>query len=261
MSRVRAVVIMLGIVTASCRDAVAPRRPLAVTLHVDTAMAPVITDSPNGPQIECTVKLAATAIGDGSARWQDGVAYWYTGLDRTNPSDSTRISSTDLVTTFGGRAVISGGETEHTTWYFVGYAPFELTIAFGFRAEDGTLGEARTRYRCGPDPATAVAPSITSLGLVNATGALRAGDTVSVSYREASSSGVWMTIVATAGAFSSRQTVGEHLATSVDRTIKFVVPENMSAGAPLRITVQAYDAALNTRATSLETQLVPAAQP
>jgi hypothetical protein len=64
-----------------------------------------------------------------------------------------------------------------------------------------------------------------------------------------------MTIVATAGAFASRQTLGEHLATSVERTVKFVVPDRLSAGAPLTITVQAYDAALKTRAMSVQTQL------
>jgi hypothetical protein len=256
VSRISAAVITLAcVVAASCRDGTAPHRPLAVTLTVDTAAEPVISDTPNGPQIVCSLRLAATATGDGSARWEDGVAYWYTGPERTTPVDSTRISSTDLVATFSGQGEIAANETEHTSWYFVGQVPFELAIEFAYRSSDGTRGTARTRYRCGPDPATAVTPSITSVTFSNPTGALHAGDTVSVSYREASSSGVWMTIIATAGAFASRQTVGEHLASSVDRTVKFVVPAGLRAGSPLTITVQAYDAALNTRAMSVQTQL------
>jgi hypothetical protein len=90
---------------------------------------------------------------------------------------------------------------------------------------------------------------------------LTPGDTVSVSYQEASGSGVWMTIIAAAGAFAARQVIGEGLATSVDRTVTFVVPSGVSAAAPLTITVQAYDAALNTRATSVVAKFDLAAQP
>lgn len=221
----------------------------------------MFTDTPNGPQIVCRVQLTATATGDGSARWQNGATYWYTGASRTTATDTTLIAANDVAATFGGQDTISGGETRHASWYFVGYVPFDLSIGFGYQTDDGTTGRAETRYRCGPDPATAVAPVISKVTYTSSAAALMPGDTVSVSYQVASSSGVWMTIVAAGGAFTARQVVGEHLVTNVTRTVKFVVPQQLDPGVPLTITVQTYDAALDTRATSLETQLAFAGLP
>lgn len=251
----------LALVGASCDSATAPRDDVVVVLRVDSAATPVITDTPNGPQIVCAVALSAIASGRGSAEWQNGAAYWYTGHQRTTPVDSTAIASSDIAATFGGDEDIAAGETRHATWYFVSQAPFELSVGFGYETPEGTTATARARYRCGPDPASAVPPVITRVTPSSPGGRLQPGDTVSVSYQETSSSGVWMTIVATSGAFTSRRTAGEHLATNVDRTLKFVVPSNVTPGIPLTITVQAYDAALQTRATSLDTQLVFASQP
>lgn len=263
MSKVRVLVCVVtcAVAAASCGDVTAPPRPFVITLRVDSAAAPVIVDTPNGPQIVCNVRLVASASGNGTAQWQGGTSYWYTGAQRTTAVDSTAIASNDISATFGGDGAIAGGETRRASWYFVSAAPFDLSIDFAYRTAGGSSGTARTRLRCGPDPATAVPPAITSVTLSRTSGELRAGDTVSVSYRETSSSGVWVTYVAASGAFAARQVVGEHLATSVDRTVQFVVPPQSSLGVPLTITVQAYDAALGTRATSLPTQLVLAAQP
>jgi hypothetical protein len=263
LSKVRVIAgVVCGVAVASCGEAIAPTaNDLVVKLGVDSAEPPVISETPDGPQIVCTVRLAAEATGHGHASWQNGTAYWYTGSERVTPVDSTPIAANDLVTTFGGNHGIAAGETQHATWYFVSHAPFDLSLAFSYQVEGGSTIPARTRYRCGPDPATAVAPSVTRVMLSSSKSSLTPGDTVSVSYQEASGSGVWMTIIAAAGAFAARQVIGEGLATSVDRTVTFVVPSGVSAAAPLTITVQAYDAALNTRATSVVAKFDLAAQP
>jgi hypothetical protein len=245
--------------TVSCSDALAPTTDLIVAIGIDSVAAPVITDTPNGPQIVCTVRFAATARGTGTATWRDAAAYWYTGAERTTPTDTTSIRSADLAATFAGHESISAGETQHATWYFVGAAPFDLAMDFAYARANGSTESARTRYRCGPDPATAVAPVVTRITVPSPTGELAAGDTVSVSYQETSSSGVWMTIIAASGAFTSAQRTGEGFATSVDRTVKFVVPAHPNTGVPLTITVQAYDAALQTRARTVVTELQVAA--
>jgi len=261
VSRTRAALGIAAITaaTVSCSDALAPSNDLVVTIAIDSVAAPVLTESSNGPQIVCTVRFTATARGRGTATWRDAAAYWYTGAERTTPTDTTSIRSADLAATFAGHENISAGETQHATWYFVSAAPFDLSMDFAYERTNGATASARTRYRCGPDPATAVAPVVTGITLPSMTGELVAGDTVSVSYQETSSSGVWMTIIAASGAFTSAQRTGEGLATSVDRTVKFVVPAQPNPGVPLTITVQAYDAALQTRARTVVTELQAAA--
>ena len=239
-----------------CRDATAPNdNVLDVAVALDGAPIQSITDTPQGPQISCDVNLIMTAHGKGTAGWTGAKALWFVGRNRTTPIDSTFNSSSDVEDGFGGAGGINAGETLRTTWTFHDAVPFEVTFSFSYRTDKGSIGAATTHFRCGPDPATAVMPNVAAITVPSPTSGLKAGDTVSVSYQETSSSGVWMSDVQITGAFLAEQWVGEHLTTNVDRTVKFVVPVGMTPGVPLVVWVRAYDAALEGTERSLQTQL------
>lgn len=249
--------IVLAFAVASCGgDSTAPKSGVVVTLTADSpAPDPVITDTPNGPQITCNINLTATATGKGVAAWGGATTYWYIGPDRSTAVDTSTNGSDEVVQGFLGRGGISAGETLHTTWYFYNGAPFEVSIGFGYTTDNGKTDIAWTHFRCGPDAATAVTPTVTQVSLTATTGAIKPGDTLSVSYSETSSSGVWSSIIDASGAFLSTHIIGEHLATTVNRTVQIVVPGQLNSGVPLTISVRAYDAALVGRFKSLETQL------
>jgi len=249
-------VFALLLVALGCRDGTAPNdNTLDVTLALDGAPIQSITDTPDGPKISCDVNLIATARGKGTAAWTGAKALWYIGRNRATAVDSTFNSSGDVEDGFGGSGGIDAGETLRTTWTFHDAVPFEVSFSFSYETDKGGLGAATTRFRCGPDPATAVTPSVASITVPTPTSGLKVGDTVSVSYHETSSSGVWVSDVQITGAFLAEQWVGEHLTTNVDRTVKFVIPSGMTPDLPLVVWVRAYDAALDGAERSLQTQL------
>jgi hypothetical protein len=239
--------------SASCREPIAPKN-VVVTLSVDGPPTPVITDTPDGPRITCSVQLTATAEGQGSAAWGGLKADWYVGADRSKPVGTTTNAPNEVIGSFGA-ASIHSGEKLHATWNFWYGAPFEAALGVDYTTSDGNAGTAATRVQCGPGPEGAVTPTITQITLPSTSGELAIGDTVSVSYQETSSSGVWMSDIAVTGGFMAEQKLGEHLATNVNRTVKFVVPSYVHVGIPLTISILAYDAALRRRARSLETRL------
>lgn len=246
--------------TISCGgDSTSPDKthqdPLVVTLAATAAGGPIMSDSPNGPIITCNINLTATATGTGHATWGDATATWYVGKDRTNNSVGTTTNASDeVVEGFSGASGIRGGASQQATWYFYDYEPFTISIAFSYNTDDGRTGLATARFTCGPDPATAVRPTITLLSLPSTTGPLKTGDTVSVHYQAASSSGIWVSIVQAGGAFVAHQIVGERLAPSVDHTVNFVVPAT-NPGVPLTLSLIVADAALEGATQTLATQL------
>jgi hypothetical protein len=254
ISRSKAVAVALAVAVVGCRDTTAPDKPLVVTLTLDAPPTPIISDTPNGPQIECIFDVTATATGNGTATWLDSRTLWYIGPDRSTAVDSTGNPQSEVQGAFGG-ATIAGGETQHTRWHLYAGAPFEASLGFGYQVTGGQTSLASTRITCGPTPQGAVVPTITQLSVPNMTGEVRVGDTLSVSYQETGSSGVWVTVVDVTGAFKSEQVIGEHLATSVNRVARFVVPNGATPGIPITISVRAFDAALIGSSRSLETQL------
>ena len=245
---------------ASCRDGTtAPDKPLVVTLTVDAPPSPVITDTPSGPQIECVFGLTAKATGSGTATWQDARTLWYIGPDRTTAIDTTSNPASEVQGALGS-STIAGGQTQHTTWHLYAGAPFEASLSFGYvlpqaLGAGGQESVASTKITCGPAAQGAVIPTITQVNVSSPSSALAIGDTITVSYQESGSSGIWMSVINASGAFLGQQVIGEHLATGVNRTARFVVPNGVSSGIPLTISVQAFNAALNRSAKSVETQL------
>ena len=244
------------VAVAGCHDTTSPvNTPFTVTVSVVSQSAPQITDTPNGPVITCEVTFKAEAHGTGSATWSNATELWYAGPDRSTSIATTSTPASLIQSAYGG-AQIAGGESRQSTWDFHYSAPFEASFVFAYTLPDGkSTSTASARFACGPTPAGAVVPVITHITLPSTTGELKLGDTVAVSYGATGSSGIWATIVDATGAFISEQVIGEHLATGVERTAKFVVTSGNHPGVPLTISVRAFNAALVGTAKSLETQL------
>ena len=247
---------VLLLASGSCKDSTAPDKALVIDLTVDGTPYYSVNDQPNGPpKILCTVNLTATARGKGTAGWSGAKALWFLGKNRTTAVDSTVNTAADIQDSFGGTGGITAGQTLHSSWYFYDFAPFEVTFSFSYTTDKGVYGTTSTHFLCGPSPAGAVVPTVTKITVPGTTGTLKPGDTVSVSYQEGSSSGVWMTDVQVTGAFIAEKYVGEHLATNVNGTVKFVAPQQIVPGIPVVAWVRPYDVALEGSQTSLQSQL------
>jgi hypothetical protein len=246
----------LLLASGSCKDSTAPDKALTIDLTVDGTPYYSVSDQPNGPpKILCTVNLTATARGNGTAGWSGAKALWFLGKNRTTPVDSTVNTVADIQDSFGGTGGISAGQTLHSSWYFYDFAPFEVTFSFSYTTDKGVYGTTSTHFLCGPSPAGAVIPTVSQITVPGTSGTLKPGDTVSVSYQEGSSSGVWMTDIQVTGAFIAEKYVGEHLATSVNGTVKFVAPQQIVPGIPVVAWVRPYDVALEGSQSSLTSQL------
>lgn len=230
------------------------REPLVVALRVDSPPTPVIGDVPSGPRIQCSFGLTAVATGYGSAQWEDGKTFWFAGVNRATPIDSTSDSAGEIQAAFGA-SEIKAGETEHAQWTLTGGAPFEATLTFRYAVGNATPATASAHISCGPSGQGSVAPVITQLSTTPAAGELSVGDTISVSYQETGATGVWETVIDVTGPFTAEKLVGEHLAASVNRTVTFVVPPKSRLAVPITIVLHAMDAALQESQKSLVTQL------
>ena len=248
--------VALVVAVAGCRDTAAPDKAFTVTASIDAPPQGIFGDTPNGPIITCSVPITLQAQGTGGARgtWTGATEFWFYGLDRTNVTATTTNPASDLQQAFGA-STIAAGETKHAIWTFHFGAPFEATMRFEYTLPDGqTTGNTSVHFTCGPSVQASVAPTVTAVSTPSTTGELEVGDTVSVSLAETGSSGIWETIVDASGAFISEQRFGEHMVSSVNRTVSFIVPATVNPGVPLTLTVRALNAALVSGFKSLETQ-------
>src|SRR6476659_10245554 len=78
---------------AACGDSTAPEKTLSVAITVNQAPAARFETDPSGQQIiVCDLDLIARATGTGKAVWEDAVARFYFGKDRSAAVDSIPIS-------------------------------------------------------------------------------------------------------------------------------------------------------------------------
>lgn len=245
----------LGIGLLGCSDSTAPDNSFVVTVTVDTPPTGNISLTPNGePQINCTFFLTAQAKGKGKAVWQGATAIWFMGSNRSVAVDTTSNTAAVVHSAFGADS-IGGGSALHSEWTMSAGAPFEATLSFAYTAPNGQTSATSTHLICGPTPDGAVVPTLTQLSVPSTTGEIKIGDTVSVTFAATSSSGIWESIVDVTGGFFATQVIGEVMQTSVNHTVKFVVPNGILPGIPLTLTVRSYDAALVGAAKSINTQL------
>jgi hypothetical protein len=87
--RSQALVLMMPLVLAACRDTTAPPGTVQVVVTADGTPAPEFIDTPNRPLIQCTYGLTATAAGRGTSTWAGGQTLCYVGPDRATPVDTT----------------------------------------------------------------------------------------------------------------------------------------------------------------------------
>lgn len=255
-SRTTVAAIAAFLAGAGCRDTSAPNnKPLVVTVSIDATSQPTITDTPNGPVIRCQFSLLAQGTGVGTATWGGATTFWFFGKDRSTPLDTTTNGSSEVQGAFGNET-ITGGETQHGSWYLYAGAPFDATLGFAYNSiTNGQTSVASTHITCGQKAQDAVVPSVPQITLPSTSGELEIGDTVSVTYHETGTSGIWLSVIDATGSFISEQVVGEHMASTVDRTVKFIVPIDVNPGVPLTISVRGFNSALQGAGKSLETQL------
>src|SRR3982750_474184 len=115
-------ILALAVAACSGSDATGTHGGLLVSLRLDATPVPVISDTPNGPRIQCNFNLTATATGQGSAQWQDAKTLWFAGRNRATPVDSTTNTAGEVQTAFGG-AQINAGETQHAQWFLYARVP------------------------------------------------------------------------------------------------------------------------------------------
>jgi len=233
---------------------VEPNLGLTVRVAASLVSAPTIgTDAELYQYIKCAVTLEATASGVGTATWQDATLYWFAGVDRTVPVDSTPIPVSTVRASWSGDQIRAGDE-QQARWEMLAYAPFAIRAAFRYR--QGTGGRtytAATTFTCGPDvPADGIAPpDVATLAVREPGGALEPGDTLTLEYTVTSAIGLWETRVVLGGACSTTMEFGEALLKNVSRTVPLVLPFDCVLGLPVTVGVAAMDAALQERSRAV----------
>jgi hypothetical protein len=247
---------VVALVMIGCLDATSPPKRTVVDIRLDGPPVPSLSETANGPEIACTVGLTAAGTGRGRATWGAARTLWFVGADRSAAVDTTVRQALEIRSAWGAET-IAAGETRHASLTFRRSAPFDVTLHFTYAAGGGGQESvATTRFSCGPTPGE-TAPFVTRVGLVTGPD-LGSGDSISVSYSGASSTGLWKTVIRTSGAFSAEHVVAERLASSVNHTVRSAIPADARLDIPLTVSAVLYDAALRTRSLAVTAQLSPA---
>jgi len=139
------------ILLAACGDSTAPRESLRVEITVDQVPTARVETSQSGQKtITCDLGLTARATGVGSAVWEDGVARFYFGTDRTTPPDSILVPR-DHTSLFWGGSAISPSAPQRTGLEVSGTSPFTTSFDFRYRANDGAVKTASITFDCRPN--------------------------------------------------------------------------------------------------------------
>jgi hypothetical protein len=188
---------------------------------------PVVEADADNFRIECTATFSATASGraNETVRWDGAEIRWFAGLDRTTPVQTQSLSGQEVVDFWNG-GVLTSGKTATTVWRFWAGVPFILELDFRYssgRSNDGRT--ASTKMECGLnlDVSGAPAPSISDL-VVETPTPLEPRDTLKLSYRAASTVGLWETAIVISGAYNDTIWIPERLAKESRRSTNLVVP-------------------------------------
>jgi hypothetical protein len=136
---------------AACGDSTSPDRSLSVAITLDEVpTARVETMQSGGQIITCDLGLTARATGVGTAVWEDGIARFYFGNDRTTPPDSIFVPRDHARLLWGG-APISPSAPQKTGLEVSGTSPFTTSLDFRYRANDGAVKTASITFDCRPN--------------------------------------------------------------------------------------------------------------
>lgn len=249
--------IALALLTIACHDApTAPAPTLKVAL-LQSGFTRSINSTADGPVIVCRVTLTPSTSGTGTATWGSGVLRYYAGPDRTAPVDSAELHPEDLAGMWG--ATIPASKPSPADWTFTAGIPFEVEFEARYRVVGAAeIASATTRFACGDAPPAGgvAAPTISSIAVTPSSGELVAGASVDVTYTASSPYALWMTVIETSGAFTSKQTVAESLEGTSTRTVRFTVPRGATYGEPLVVRVTSVDASYQQSWETARPQLV-----
>ncbi len=254
VARLALATLLLGAI--SCGDATTAPRSVSIRLWINTTNGPVISTTQDSlPLIDCTWGLGATATGTDTATWSDGKIRWYAGVDRLTPFDSAALSASEIQQ-YWGNTRIQPGQTQGSQWELAVTAPFHADLELHYKPDHGDIKTADVGLDCGPIvPSGTPAPTIDTVFVQLAPGAIQPGDTLTVGYAVSSPVGILQTAVVLSGPCVVQQLVAERLQTKVTGSVRVRIPATCQLGVPLTVTVFARDAGLQTASQGLDTQV------
>ena len=235
----------LLLLALACRDSTAPE-PLSVQVRVAGPPTYVVTETPNGPRVECTVEFVAETRGRGEGGWSGASFSWYFGRNRVEPMQVDWFEAGQIHDSWGG-AEIDPGQPMRATWDFTAGAPFEVEASFHYYVAGETAPSvATTRFTCGPPPPASgtAPPTITGVTLSTDHAEVQPGDALTINYNASAPGGLWASGVTVNGAFRTQHIFSEKGATSANRTLTLNIPGGLSLNGEAVISVFAIDLAL-----------------
>ena len=228
----------------------APSMALEATGFTSDPRIVVLADG--GQSVACLFTFSVTATGDANAlaTWTGATLRFYAGADRTTPIDSLTLSAAEMAEEFGAPGIRSG-ERRAADMGLVGSIPFGMDGEFRYRVQGSdAAGLAKAYVPCvvpTQDPQS-TPPTLSGVTLTAAPGPLEPGDTVRVSWKAQSTTGLWETGAVVSGAFDRRYRVPAAYSPQLTHTAVFVVPANARLGE--RVSVQVYAVDLLARGVS-----------
>src|SRR3712207_5485851 len=167
MFRRRPLAGLLGLVVLSaCRDGTAPDPGVDVAIGVSRFTGPTVTETVDGPLVNCDVELRASATGKGSATWLDATFRIYLLADLTTPVDSSVVDAGEIRQAWGADEIATG-ETVESLWGIASPIPLAAELEFRYQPSLGRNAKSsKVRFSCGPTIAPNTAPpAITALSV------------------------------------------------------------------------------------------------
>jgi hypothetical protein len=139
---------------------------------------------------------------------------------------------------------IGPGERRSAELGLLGSIPFGMDGEFRYRVQGSDATASATAYVPCVVPthqAQSALPTLTDVSLTVTPGPLEPGDTVRLSWKAASTTGLWETGAVVSGAFDRRVRVPAAYYKEMPHAVEFVVPVDAKLGEPVRVQVYAVD--------------------
>lgn len=252
--------VILAAAPSACSDSMGPAKEPAVatvTVKVTGVGAPQYEASPEGISIvSCTVDLAASVRGTGTATWRGATFRWYPGTDLTAAFDSASLTSTEVGQSWG-QSTIANGRALTSGWIFSATVPFTVTVEYRYRFDGGTdQATERAQFTCQPAlPDNPSSPTITNLSLQPASGIIEPGDTLTIAYSATAEAGLWQSLVVVTGGCDTAHYIPGQLAATATTTISFTLSRSCGLGQSISVAVFLLDAALQQTSSGVASAL------
>ena len=257
--RLPGLALLVAAVLSACGgDSTAPRPSIDVAVALSSTLGPSSnTDAQGNPLISCQLQLAATASGEGSAAWLDGMFRVFVGKNRKTPVDSFAIEASDIQQAWSG-STIKPGDTQHSVWNVSANIPFGGELEFRYRPNaTNDTKRAKVSFTCGPTIAPDAAPPVVaSITMTPPSGELPAGAPLNVTYSASAQAGLWQTVVRVTGPCIVEKRFAEQLQTTVTHQLSIPMPGDCQLGIPITVVVAVVDAAAQVASKTQTSTLV-----